>query len=339
MPALSHANNASPLLTLPLEIRDEIYSNLLLPQHVYTSSSTPDTYTLHRGNKQPKTYVDTRIYLPARFSPELLQTCRQLRDECLDFHTRRLNSLLPTALLEDKPSEDTSSNKLAARNNTTLDEGMERFHDGDITRVTVEILRVFRGTMGFYVPERKEPSPRFIGLAPLLGRLKKIKFIVWAGFDWWSGASTRPIVNAARTRTKKAILKRMQSDQDDVIEQPSQWEEDDAASQSAPRPNQVTTAINTLLPYLPLVEEVHVDVLWHVMDFWNWDLPEDKLAGIRGWLDSPLCSTTEHKLKKVHRRIVVFHPPDKSKTLLRQVELRQDEEGSVCVQRGTNKVS
>jgi len=337
----------STLLSLPLELRDLIYQDLLLSQHVYTSSATLDTYTIHRTTKDQPTYVDTRIYLPARLPGNILQICKQLREECLGFHAHYLNSLLPINVADSTPPESTSSHQLAARNNTTIDETMERHHDEGVLRITLEILRAFRGTMGFFVPVRDVPSPHFMALLPLLSRVKRMKFTVWAGYDWWSGNSTRPIVSVDRARELKArrnVLKakRTWSDQTDVIQSPTVQREEATDASQAPRPNHLATAIDKLLDHLPVLEELHVDVLLHVIDFTNWDLPEDiKWEGIRGWLDGPVSPSAEGRLKKVQRRLVVAHPgpPTLSGTFLRQREVWRDGEDVVHVERGVRTVS
>ncbi|KAF2678052.1 hypothetical protein K458DRAFT_446655 [Lentithecium fluviatile CBS 122367] len=321
MQAPLNASGQSTLLSLPLELRDHIYSFLLLPQHVYTSSATPETYTIYRSNKDQPTYVDTRIYLPARLSPNILQTCKQLREECLSFHAHHLNSLSPTTVTDPTPPESTLSHKLAARNNTHPDETMERYHDDGVVRITLEILRTFRGTMGFFVPVRDVPSPHFLSFLPLLGRIKKMKFIVWAGYDWWSGNSTRPVISIDRSRRAKP--KRTWPDQTDV-QQPSVRREDDSIPSQARRPDRLAVAIDTVLQHLPVVEELQVDVLLHATDFTNWDLPEEiKWEGIREWLDGPVSLSAGAQLKKVHRRLIVVHqgPPTISGTFLRQCEI------------------
>lgn len=86
----------SPFLALPRELRDEILGYLILPQYVYTSTSTKDTQNLYKSRQSAiDTYLDTRIYLPSRPPANILATCRQLREECLE---HRLDPTISVAL-------------------------------------------------------------------------------------------------------------------------------------------------------------------------------------------------------------------------------------------------
>lgn len=257
----------------------------------------------------------------------------------MTFHTRLLGSRLPATLVDNRPPEETSSYQVASRNNTTDDERMERAHDEDMARITLEVCRGYRGTMGFYMPERRDPSPRFLGLVPLLGRLKMIKFTVWAGFDWWSDKG--PWRGPGAIRTITARLRRTWPDQDDTILEPSRVEYDPNIV-SLPQPeDKLFVAIGVLLQHLPLVEEVRIDVLMHLMDFVMWDFSDTQWKGIQGWLDGPVCRPDKGQLKKVSRRLMLVNPtpPIPSACMLRQVETRGEGEDFFVVRRGTNNVS
>jgi hypothetical protein len=344
MGAPQDANSPSALLHLPLELRDIVYSLLLQPQHVYTASAQPgglDTYTIRRSKKDQLTYLDTRIYLPARIPGNILQTCKQLREESLDFYAHYLNSFVPVPVTDSTPPETTSSQQLTARTNTTEDESMERTLDEGVVRITLEILRSFRGAMGSFVPVREDLSPHFMALLPLLGRIKKMKLAVWAGYDWWSGNSTRPIVNVDRVR-RLVRYKRTWSDQTDVPPPDVPPIGDDTNITGPSRPDHLATAIDKLLHHLPLLEELSVDVLLHIVDFASWDLPEEiKWEGIRAWLDGPVSPLEGGRLKKVQRRLLVVHlsSPMEWGTFLRQSEVRREGEDVVDVERGVRMVS
>src|SRR5947209_3544052 len=86
-----------PLLAIPRELREEILQYLTLPEYVYTSTTTASTHNLHRARKAEKTYIDTRISFPSRLPANILATCRQLRQECLEHHAHLLNSVSPVA--------------------------------------------------------------------------------------------------------------------------------------------------------------------------------------------------------------------------------------------------
>lgn len=334
-----HPPEISPFFQIPLELREEILSHLLQPQYVHTSSATPDTHSLHRHNKAAPTYVDTRIYVPSRMPNNILQVCKQLREETLAYHARRLNSSRHAIVVDPKSPNETTGHTLAERNNTGSDDMLERLHDDNMVRMTLEILRQHRGTMGYYTPERKELSPRFMGLKPLLCRLRKCKFTVWAGYDWWSGESTRPISKGERL--DKARISRVSADQDDKATKPTIWLQGGARNTLESRPNPLSVAIDTLLQHLPLVEEVKIDLLIHDIDYWNWDLPETWWEGISDWLDRPISPLAKGRVKKIDRRlIVVYHGHARvSGTLLHQRELVQQDNTVIRVERGTRQVS
>ena len=344
MEDLTNANMSSALLLLPLELRYLIYEFLLLPQHVHTSGATPNTYTMHRIDKVRPTYMDTRIYLPARLPGNVLRACKQLREESLSFLAHHLDLLPPTSIPDATPSESDPPHQRIARDNAALDESMERHHDSGIVRITLEIHRPSREAGGFYTPPRNTISPHFMALLPLLSRIKKLKLIVWAGYEWWSGISTRPIISISRFRRLKS--RRVWSDQTDVQPPPATREQEDEDNASTlplpPRPNLLATAIDALLHHLPLLEGLHIDIPLHILDFTNWDLPDDiKWEGIRPWLDGPVCaSAAGRRLKKVQRRLGVVRPtpPMVSWTFLRQCEVWREGEG-VVVERGLRTVS
>lgn len=331
--------NVSPMFRIPLELREEILSHVLLPQLVHTSSPTSDTYSTHRLRRPEPTYVDTRIYLPSRMPSNLFLVCKQLREECLTYHARRLNSNRLTNIPDSNPIHHTTNYQPGEGDDTISDESLERLHDDDCARVTLEVLRQHRGLWGYYVPERQEPSPHFMALIPLLSRLKHIKFIVWAGHDWWSGDSTRPIVKIKRLQ--RARLSRVSADQDDKVIQPTLWENDGTTKALAPRPNPLSVAIDALLRYLPLVEEVKIDLLIHHVDWWSWDLPDPWWEGIREWLDGPISPIAKDRAWKVERRLTIVLHGDlrNSGTVLYQRESVQRDSSVIRIERGTRKVS
>ncbi|KAF1980106.1 hypothetical protein BU23DRAFT_2568 [Bimuria novae-zelandiae CBS 107.79] len=326
--------HSSPFFRVPLELREEILSHLSLPQHVHTSSSTPDTNSIHQHIRNTPAYVDTRIYLPSRMPSSLYLVCKQLREECLAYHARRLNSSRHATVLGPNFLQEIKSHTLAERNHASSDDRLERLHDDDSVRVTLEILRQSRGRN---VGERREPSPCFMGLTPLLGRLKKLKFIVWAGHDWWSGENTLPVVSVRPPQT--ARIPRVSSDQDDEVKRAPVWQRDDTSVSLAPRPNPLSVAIDALLQHLPLVDEVKIDLLIHDIDYWNWDLPDTWWEGIRDWLDGPISPIAKGRVKKIDRRLImVYHGHVRdSGTLLHQRESIQQENTVIHIERGTRK--
>ena len=293
---------------------------------------------MHRHGRTAPTSVDTRIYLPSRMPKNLLLVCKQLREECLTYHSCRLNSHRRATIVDSRLEQQTINEQFAERRNIGSDEALERPHDNDCARITLEVLRPYRDSMGYCIPEKKDPSPRFMALTPLLGRLKRIKFMVWAGYEWWSGESTRPI--AKTRRLQKARLSRTSADQDDAVLQPSLWETNDVGAPLVPRPNPLSVAIDALLRFLPLVEEINIDLLMHHSDWWSWDLPDIWWEGIRTWLDGPVSPISEGKVNKIDRRVVLTHYDwHKPATLLEQHELMERDGCVVHIRRGSRKVS
>lgn len=183
----SHSNLQSTLLTIPRELRDEIFSHIVLPEHVFTSTSRPNAQTLHQSTRNPQAFIDTRIYLPARAPSNTLSICRQLREEFLDYICRISDVSTIPPVPSDKPAEECQSNILAARVNQEDEDMAERRRDTGTVRITMEINRAMRGNMGFFTPVRDKVSPRFTAMNFLLRRLQKVKFVVWGAMGWWEG--------------------------------------------------------------------------------------------------------------------------------------------------------
>jgi hypothetical protein len=168
--AIMASTSSSSFLSLPRELRDEILDHLTLPQYVYTSSTKKDTQNLYQTRRAVgETYVDTRISLPRRPPPNILATCRQLRQEC------------------PEPEVQPMSNVLAERLGTEFAEKAERACDDGTLRITMEIERSLRGPHGYYIPAREQLSPRFLGLLPLMDKAKRLSVFLWPGYDWWNG--------------------------------------------------------------------------------------------------------------------------------------------------------
>ncbi|KAF1998422.1 hypothetical protein P154DRAFT_621779 [Amniculicola lignicola CBS 123094] len=299
------APSSSPLLTLPRELRDEISELLLLPAHVYTSAPAP-AHTLHRRMGTDATYLDTRIFLPVRAAPNMLATCRQLRDECLDLVSRRTgprSGLIRQDLQKRKEEEDTS---------------MYPHHSGDSSRDDEHVWLLYACSRGAF-------SPHFLALRPLWGRVRKLRVLVWAGFDFWKG----PVLlrrmweeydKLSGAKPVRSKVKRTTSDQtDELVHSPifatTTGGKEKKYAPPLP-PNPLSVVIEKLLGYMPMVEELEVDVLIHTHLYWNWDLPDDEghvqWEGLRPWLDEALLSlssvtgsnTAPRPLRKLTKRLV-----------------------------------
>ncbi|OAL56261.1 hypothetical protein IQ07DRAFT_637729 [Pyrenochaeta sp. DS3sAY3a] len=280
------ANDAlPPILLIPRELREEILGYLTLAPYVFTSTTSASTRNLHRSRKVQDTYVDTRIYLPCRLPMNILATCRQLRQEALEHQAHRLNSRLPQpqqASEEEKPR----SNELAERLGDETMEGAERAYDDGTLRFTIEVQRKQLGFAGYFMPTRSELSPRFRALLPLMEKARKVKIIILAGFDWWSGSLPR--------------------------------------SPDSTQLNPASIAIGKILDCLPTIEELRVDVLMEASDMARWDLPYQKWDKVLPWLNGPVSANlpSTNTLNKVSRGLGFIWRQARGEFFLRQTETR-----------------
>lgn len=293
----------SALLAMPRELREEILHYLTLAPTVFTSSAKADTSSLHQtgSRKTEETYVDTRIYLPSRPPANVLSTCRQLRQECLEYHTHMLNSSSAVDI-EDLKAKAASSTTIAERLGTEFDEAAERAGDDGVTlRLTLEVQRGQRGPFGFSVPTREDLSPRFLALLPLMETSRKLKMVVWPGFDWWNGPPR--VSPLEQWRQRKALLKRINAYQVGHTEHPSEAESTKTNDTTAAKPDAVSVAIGKILDRLPAVEEIDLSVFIATGDLFRWDLPDVKWERIQPWLDSPITRSGGLRLHRVSRTL------------------------------------
>lgn len=288
------------LLTLPRELRDEIFGFLSLPPFVYTSTSKPNTANLHRSKIDADTFIDTRIYLPCRAPPNFMGVCRQLRFECLQQHTYNLNtSTPPSSPIPKDPDATPNSSILASRLGNERDEEAERLNDTHSIRITLEAQRAQRGKFGYFTPVRDTLSPRFLALLPLLSGAKSLRLVIWPGFDWWNGS---------RPRAMKIENGRARVDE----------------TGKAENPDAVSYAIGKVLEMLPGVEEVRIEILVHVGALSQWDLPSPPWTNIQYWLDSPISPQLSHtqNIKSVTRSLAVVWDPVKIEGFYEQDETK-----------------
>ncbi|EMD94847.1 hypothetical protein COCC4DRAFT_43330 [Bipolaris maydis ATCC 48331] len=287
---------SSLLLSLPRELRDEILSHLTLPQYVYTSSTTKDTHNLYRSNHaMGETYIDTRIRLPQRPPANILATCRQLRQECLEYHARCLHAAQPSK--SPNPTDRPMSNILAERLGSEFTEEAERACDDSTLRITIEIQRSLRGPHGYYIPIRGHDhlSPRFLGLLPLMDKTKKLRLILWPGYEWWNGGPQLLVDKYGNPRIN---------------------------ADEVPKPDAATVAIKSLLDYFPYVEELSVDVLMKASEGERWDLPERKWENMQPWLDAPVAPNVSPNLTKITRHLTAFWEASRPEPFYVQHEVR-----------------
>jgi hypothetical protein len=279
----------STFLKIPRELREEIFRHTSLPPTVFTSNAgKPDT-----------NYVDTRIYLPSSPPRNLLYACRQLRQECLEHHAHILNSAATLAVA--KPAQGTADGTdINNISDDDLDNMAERaVDDGKTLHLTLEVQRGKVGTFGYYVPDRKELSPQFLKLVPLMKDARILQLIIWPGFDWWNGPAQESSLEQWRQR--KALLKRINAYQVGHTGPPG-----DATSSNSttPRPDAVSAAIAKILDKLPAVEELDLSILVATGDLFRWDLPDVKWERIQPWLDSPVTKNERPQLLKVSRKLI-----------------------------------
>lgn len=334
-----HHTPLPPFLSIPRELRDEIFSYLVLPEHVYTSTSQPNAQSLHRSSKKIETYIDTRIYVPARAPSNILSVCRQLREDFLDHISRLANALTLPSIPNTKPVEENESNVLAARANQSDEDIAERSRDNDTVRITMEIERPMRGDFGYFTPVRDTISPRLASMAFLLHRLQRVKFVVWGGIAWWDG----PPKVSRKSTGQRGTFSRVHSDQTD--EQRATQSVESFISVSTEyevKPDPLTVSMDKLLKLMPNVQEVDIDVLIHSREYLNWNLPEVVHEGIAGWLGSSI-SLEGRKFMRVDRRLIVSMVMDRVATFYRRLEERKHDAGvhgnTVHISEGESVVS
>jgi hypothetical protein len=304
-------NASSPLLALPRELRDDILGYLTLPAYVYTSTTTKNTHNLYQSRRSSgDTYVDTRICLPSHPSPNILGTCKQLREEALEHHVRLLKSMSPGAYKSS--GEKPMSNVLAARLGAEFAEEAERACDDGTLRITLEIQRSLRGPHGYYLPVRDELSPRFLALLPLMNKARKLRLTIWPGYDWWNGGPQPFYDKRGNARINPG---------------------------EAAKPNAASVAIEKILAQFPRVEELVVDVLMQAEDGGRWDLPDRKWENLQPWLDNSITPNVGQVLKKVNRNLIGFWRATEPEPFYVQHEVRQGSGNTWKVEREGDMVT
>lgn len=242
-------------------------------------------------------YIDTCVYLPCAFPENVLLVCKQLREECLAYYARRLNSGRHATITDPEPIEQTASYKFAETEGAAPCEMIERLHDDDCVRVTLEFFKQMHNIQESYMLGRQCLSPRFMALTSTSSRLKKIKLMVWVGH--------------ARLLNFRDI--------------------GNTVEDLSPR-----KAIDSLLKYLPLVEEVNIDLLIHCGDFMYWEYPSPWWLKIEDWFETSISLTLKARLRKMEKRLLMVMVDSNPKT---KIMLRQCESLQVLIERDTLRVS
>lgn len=288
----------SSLLAMPRELREEVLRYLILPATVYTSSTRANTPPQHQiaPRKSEETFVDTRIYLPSRPPTNVLSASKQVRQECLELHSHLLNSAAAVRV-DGSTAQIANGTQAAEKSRTELDEAAERAGDDGVTlRLTLEVQRGKGSAFVYSVPVREDLSPRFVALLPLMKDARKLKIIVWPGYDWWNGPlQVSPL---EQWRQRRALLKRTSIDQVGHTEQ-SGDAESTKTSDTGPKPDAVTVAVGKVLNQLPAVEQLDLSVFIATSDLFRWDLPDVKWEKIQPWLDTPISKNVGKRLRSV----------------------------------------
>jgi hypothetical protein len=138
---------------------------------------------------------------------------------------------------------------------------------------------------------------------------RKLKLVVWPGFDWWNGP---PQVSPLdQWRQRKALLKRINAFQIGHTEQPSEAQTTTSGDPSSAGLDAVTVAVGKILVQLPAIEELDLTILIATGDMFRWDLPDVKWEKIQPWLDGPVVESGGIQLRKVCRTLTsVWQMPD-----------------------------
>jgi hypothetical protein len=159
-----NAVKRSRLLTIPREVRDQVYDHLISWNPVSILSKkraittqeyedTPPYKPIYRPSQLKyfhEEFIDARIDLPIKPSWLPATICRQMRAEFHEHVARAVN------------------------------------RDGTVT-IRLDVLDQAKGAFGYYMPDRKDFSPSFIHVLPFIRNTRKLKIEAWPGWLWWSG--------------------------------------------------------------------------------------------------------------------------------------------------------
>jgi hypothetical protein len=280
---------APTLLTLPRELRDEIYRHFLLPPGFCKCEPSRNRYALRTTLA---TYIDKTIFLPARLPPNLLQVCRQMRTEALQTLMDIANS---------PPLRTRLRSALSESSNSTADEYSTRARETDPwPQVAMDVQVAVRVSYGSFIPERTELSPTLLVHLPILQHVRQLQFAIWPGWLWWNGPkekrATSILPNISSMRAHRSALSPDQM-----------YERTTPALVQTGEPDALGVAVETVLARLPCVQDVEIDVFMHLADYWNWDLPDRRWVRAKGWLDAPVEKGAGRRWKRVKRQLMVLN--------------------------------
>ena len=295
----SNSQKPCPLLRLPTELKEEIFSYLLLPRTTYRTSPTTDPKKPMKPSPEPTSpaekrgnagvpdwlfmgpqqhapytaddipgdfHIDTCIWLPCRLPKVVFWVCKQLREDCLAYYVHHLNfSRHPT--IRDPVPLTLADYVSSLEKDRMFDEYVEQYQDDGegYVRVTLEFFRQWRSAHDFFMIDRQNISPQFMALTPVFNRLRKIKFIVWFGYA-------------------KSINR--------------QWSSDMVLSSHPGK------TIGALLEHLPLLEEVKIDLFLREVNYWNWKRPNAWWSEVKDWFERPMPLVPGGRLKRIARKVI-----------------------------------
>lgn len=293
------------LLTLPRELRNEIYTHLFLPSHTYSTSPRPSSYAIKRLTPTQPTYIEDEIFLPTRPPLNLLYTCAQTRHEVLEQTALAFNN--PPARYQRHGTTTPPPPSSSAAPATTTSDASTSTNVNDATApvtITLQHQIPVRGPFGPYTPTRTALSPRFHTLLPLLTLSKRLRFTIWAGWAWWDGpplTRTSPLPSSGARR----VARRVSCNETDCVEVTPR------TVRSRER-DTLGVVLGKVLGCLSGVEEVEVEVRMLVWDYWNWDLPVRRWERVEGWLGGSVVGDGDgdgdggqRRWRRVERRLVV----------------------------------
>jgi hypothetical protein len=197
-------------------------------------------------------------------------------------------------------------------------------------QVTMDVLQVVHASFGGMVEaERTALSPTFLSLLPIMQHVTHLQFAIWPGWSWWNGRPKKRANPVPNIRSLRHHRVSGSPDQIYAITTPALVETSE--------PDKLATAVETVLARLPCVNDVSIDVLMHMYNYANWDLPDKKWEKVRGWLDQPVEKGAGRRWKRVRRQMVAvhFHAPYWLIPFYKKTEVW--EEGDTEVPKGETK--
>ncbi|KAF2496798.1 hypothetical protein BU16DRAFT_341923 [Lophium mytilinum] len=285
------------LLSIPRELRDEIYHLLLLPPQMIPSTAPKNRHSSHHFAKPPPNYIDKTIFLPAQFPIYLLHVCQQIRAECTQTLIDIANSSPKQSRLRKQCEGLVEPDPSSA---SSMYEAKKLLETDMWPQITMDVLQHVHASFGgMHVPERTSLSPTFLSLLPIMQHVRQLQFAIWPGWAWWNGPPKKRADPVPSLRSLR--FHRVSGSPDQT------YETTRPALVETSQPDQLATALEKVLARLPCVDDVSIDVLMHMYNYSNFDLPDKKWERVQGWLDKPVEKGTGRRWKRVRRQMVAVN--------------------------------